>query len=200
MTELPELEYRTATQIGMSFPNRTIELVVMPYEEEAVVDYRGRAIREVVSRGAFDGIEQRPGRVKINRDHDVTRTCGHAVTFHPSSEEGLVAEVYVSKTILGDETLVLANDGDLDASAGFRPKFNKATNKLEEDWPSRDYRRLNKIWLGHIAMTPDPAYLGARTLAVRSQASTEAPGGIVKPNRAEWLALRRQDEYDLISR
>jgi hypothetical protein len=75
----------------------------MPYEKEAVVAYRGRLVREIVSRGAFDGLGTRPGRVKLNRDHDVTRTCGHAVAFHPSRTEGLVAELYVSKTDLGDK-------------------------------------------------------------------------------------------------
>ena len=37
-----QLEYRAATQIGVSFPHRTIELVVMPYEEETLTEYKGR--------------------------------------------------------------------------------------------------------------------------------------------------------------
>jgi HK97 family phage prohead protease len=194
-----DLEYRHIPQASIGavdFPKRTIELIVMPYEQEAVVEHRGRAIREIVSRGAFDGIDQRPDRVKVNRDHNTLFTCGKAVAFHPSRTEGLVAEVYISKTDLGNDTLELANDGMLDASAGFRPKHNEPN---AEEWPSRDFRRLNKIWLGHIAMTPEPAYEGARVLAVRSDASGEAPT-VAKPNMAEWLALVRQDEYDLLSR
>ena len=164
MTEQPpgQLEYRAAQTIGVSFPTRTIELVVMPYEEEALVPFAGRMIREIVSAGAFDGIERRANRVKVNRDHDITRTVGRAVKFSPSREEGLVAEVRIAQTPLGDETLQLAEEEILDASAGFLPMPGGET------WIGRSLRRLTKVWLGHIAMTPDPAFESARVLAVRS--------------------------------
>ena len=102
MSEQPagELEYRSATQIGVSFPKRSIELIVMPYETETAVPYEGRVVREIVSRGAFDGIERRANRVRVNRDHDVTRTIGRALAFHPSREEGLVAELRIASTVL----------------------------------------------------------------------------------------------------
>ena len=203
MTTVGDLEFRDipSGQISnVDYPKRTIELIVMPYEQEAIIEYRGRAVREVVSRGAFDGIDQRPGRVKVNRDHDTKFTCGKAVRFHPSREEGLVAEIYIARTPLGNETLELAADGMLDASAGFRPMFNERTNKLEEEWPARDYRRLNKVWLGHIAMTPEPAYEGAKVLAVRNHQPSDPAVAVVRPNLAAALALRRSDEYDLISR
>jgi HK97 family phage prohead protease len=164
-----ELEYRTATQVGVDFPNRTIELVVMPYDSETLVEHKGRMVRESVAPGAFDGIERRANRVRVNRDHDVTRTIGRAVVFHPSRDEGLVAELRIAQTQLGDETLKLADEECLDASAGFLPMPGG------EQWPSRNERRLTKLWLGHIAMTPDPAYTDARVLAVRS--AQEAPRG-----------------------
>src|SRR5262245_48632740 len=116
-----ELRWRTAQQIGVSFPERTIELVVMPYETEALVGYSGRMVKETIARGAFDGIERRANRVRVNRDHDVKRTVGRAVSFHPSREEGLVAELRIAQTPLGDETLTLADEDMLDASAGFLP-------------------------------------------------------------------------------
>ena len=134
----------------------------MPYEETTLVEYEGRMVEEVVSRGAFDGIERRPNRVKVNRDHDVTRTCGRTIAFHPGRDEGLVAEVRIAKTPLGDETLELAADGILDASAGFLPLPGGMR------WETRARRRLSKLWLGHIGMTPDPAFEGARVLAVRA--------------------------------
>ena len=195
-----QLEFRAATVTATSYPNRTIDLVVMPYETETVVEYGGRMVREVVARGAFDGIQNRPDRVKLNRDHDVTRTCGHAVKFYPSHEDGLVAEVKVSRTELGNETLELAADGDLGASAGFLPLLRR-DGGFEEEWPERNLRRLNKVWLGHIAMTPIPAYEDAKVLAVRS-----APLEVMQaepaltPNLDMVRALRLQDAYDLLSR
>jgi HK97 family phage prohead protease len=177
------LRYRAATTLGVDFPKRIIELVVTPYETEALVQHQGRMVHEVFSRGAYDGIERRPNRVKLNRDHDITRSVGKAIAFHPSREEGLVAEVQVSATDLGDETLTLANDGVLDVSAGYRP-FPGG-----EKWETRSRVRIVKAYLGHIAMTPDPAYPGARVLAVRNADEPEPPPRRF-PNREQvrlWL-------------
>jgi HK97 family phage prohead protease len=181
------LEYRAATLTGVSFPERTLELVVMPYETEAVVPFQGRMVREVVSAGAFDGIERRANRVRVNRDHDVTRTVGRAIRFWPSREEGLVAEVRIAQTQLGDETLQLADEGILDASAGFLPMPGGET------WTGRALRRLTKVWLGHIAMTPDPAFETARVLAVRSAEQGEE---VATPNLDQvraWLYESRSE-------
>jgi phage head maturation protease len=202
MTERPrgDIEIRSAETIGVSFPKRIIEVVAMPYDRETVVEYRGRAIRESVAPGAFDGIDRRPNRVSVNRDHNLERLVGRAVSFHPSRTEGLVAELRIAKTELGDETLNLAAEEMLDASAGFWPLARKDGSPGEE-WPEKNLRRLTWLWLDHIAMTPDPAYQDARTLSVRSQAiPEESPGVVVRANLSEALALRRQDQYDLISR
>ena len=161
-----ELRYRSAEQIGVSYPDRTIELIVMPYEKETVVAHQGRMVTEVCARGAFDGIERRANRIRVNRDHDVKRTCGRAVMFYPQRPEGLVAKVRIAQTELGDETLTLADEEMLDASAGFLPMPGG------EKWETRSRCRLTKCWLGHIAMTPDPAYETARVLAVRHQEKT----------------------------
>ena len=194
MSEQPrgELEYRQATVSGVSFPDRMIELIVMPYEEETVIDYKGRMVREIVSRGAFDGIERRANRVRVNRDHDITRTVGRAIAFHPSRDEGLVAELRIAQTTLGEETLALADEDILDASAGFLPMPGG------EKWESRDRRRLLKLWLGHIAMTPDPAYEGARVLAVRqngSEGDTEA-SVVPTPNLDTVRGWQLRDSYE----
>lgn len=158
------LEFRSAQLVDVRFPERVIELIVMPYEEETVVEHRGKLIREICSRGAFDGVERRANRVRANRDHDITRTVGRAVALHPSREVGLVAEIRIAQTPLGDETLALADDEILDASAGFLP-FPGGERWLE----TRTLRRLEKCWLGHIALTPDPAYEGANVLAMRTR-------------------------------
>jgi HK97 family phage prohead protease len=183
------LEYREASLVSVSFPDRTIELIVMPYETETGVIEKGKRFTEIVSRGAFDGIERRANRIRVNRDHDVTRTVGRALALHPSRDEGLVAELRIAQTQLGDETLALADEGILDASAGFLPMPNGET------WEGRDRRRLTKLWLGHIAMTPDPAYETARVLAVRSQSLPEATGGVSTPNLDKLFSLIREDRY-----
>lgn len=164
MTDEPrEMWHRSAELVGVSFPQRTIELIVMPYEIETLVAYQGRMVHEVISRGAYDGIERRANRVRVNRDHNLERTVGRAVAFHPSRDEGLVAEVKIARTDLGDETLTLAEDGVLDASAGFIPMPGGM------EWEGRNKYRVNKAWLGHIAMTPEPAYEDAKVLAVRNR-------------------------------
>jgi HK97 family phage prohead protease len=187
-----ELEIRAAELLGVSFPERTIELIVMPYERETMVAHRGRMVTEICARGAFDGIERRANRIRVNRDHDVTRTVGRAVALHPSREEGLVAEVRIARTELGEETLTLADEGILDASAGFLPMPGG------ENWVGRTRRRFTKLWLGHIAMTPDPAYEGARVLAVR-HAEGAAPAASATPNLDRVRAMLLEDRYASIS-
>jgi HK97 family phage prohead protease len=186
-----QLLYRTATQIGVSFPDRIIELIVMPYEQETLVEHKGRMVREVISRGAFDGIERRANRIRVNRDHDLKRTVGRAVAFHPARDEGLVAELKIAKTELGDETLELADEEILDASAGFLPMPGG------EKWLTRSSVRYSKCWLGHIAMTPDPSYETARVLQVRNADERKAEP-VPTPNLDTvrgWLLTDRYERY-----
>jgi HK97 family phage prohead protease len=186
------IETRASEVTGVSFPKRLIELIVMPYETMTEVAHRGRMISEIVSRGAFDGIERRPNRVKVNRDHKRDRTIGKAVALHPSRQEGLIAEVKISPVPLGDETLVLAEDGILDASAGFGIMDEPGA----EVWETRSRHRLNKLWLDHIALVPDPAYETANVLAVR-----EAPEPVVAsatPNLDRVRLEQWRRELDMI--
>ena len=166
---MSELRFRTAEQIGVSFPKRIIELVVMPYETEALVPHpsEDRMVTEVISRGSFDGIERRANRIRVNRDHELQRTVGRALALHPSRDEGLVAELRIARTPLGDETLTLADEECLDASAGYLPMPGGET------WEARNRMRITRAWLGHIALTPDPAYESARVLAVRNAEHVE---------------------------
>ena len=76
-----------------------------------------------------------------------------------------MAELKISNTPLGDETLTLAADEVLDASAGYLPLPGG------EKWLTRSSVRILKGWLGHIALVPEPAYEGARVLAVRQKGS-----------------------------
>lgn len=193
-----EIEIRAVQQVDVNFPNRTIELIVMPYEAEAEVAYRGRLITEVVSRGAFADINAQRRRVSVNRDHAIPVVIGKAVQFHPSRSEGLVAEVRISETDLGNESLVLARDGLLDASAGFELKRNEPKAEV---WENRSRRRLNHLWLHHIALTPDPAYEEARVLAVRNAPGTpqEPRGDVATPNLDVVRGWLLDDRYAALS-
>lgn len=187
------IEFRDSSVTGVNFAQRIIELIVVPYEETALVEYRGEMWNEVFLRGAYDGIEKRPGRVRGNRDHDDKRLVGKAIKFWPSRQEGLVAEVRISQTPLGDETLALANDDVLGVSAGF------AARGRDQEFERRTMtRRIKKAFLDHIAFVPSPAYAGAGVLAVRSgvqPASVAEMPPIETPNLDElraWVQKRRQ--------
>jgi HK97 family phage prohead protease len=184
-----ELHIRQSTQIGVDYPQRTIELVVVPYDSECITDQPyGRPVFESVSAGAFAGIERRANRIRVNRDHLAARTVGRALSLHPSRTEGLVAKVRIAKTGLGDETLALADEGCLDASAAFRPlPGGEAWNR------QRDRVQITKAWLAHIGMTPDPAYEGANVLAVRHEAPVPRAA---TPNLDQIRALRLAERYD----
>lgn len=164
----------------------------MPYEQEALARYGAKMVTEVISRGAFDGIERRPNRIRVNRDHLAERTVGRAVAMHPSREDGLVAEIRIAKTELGDETLALADEECLDASAGFLPMPGG------EHWEERSRVRIRKAWLGHIALTPDPVYAGAKVLAVRNAApglSEPEPEPVATPNLDTVRAWILEERY-----
>lgn len=181
---------RRVTELDVSFPERTIELVVMPYEEETVVEHPQRpgvAVVEVCSRGAYDGIERRANRIKVNRDHRDDRICGRALTLMPSRTEGLVGRLKIARTTLGDETLELAADDCLDASAGFRPMDGGIT------WETRSRCRLTKCFLGHVALVGEGAYVGAKVLAVREAAAVPVPPRT--PNLNALRALMLRDRY-----
>ena len=160
------LEVRaTGTVTAVNFPDRTIDLVVMPYDEPTTVEHKGRTIREVIAPGAFDGIERRANRVRVNyhhQDDELRHLLGRALTFHPERDEGLVATVRIRGGEHGDAALEAADEGDLGASAGF------GVMPGGETWVDRQTRRLTRLFLDHIALTPTPAYPGARILAVRS--------------------------------
>jgi len=164
MPEL-ELEYRKAGKLEVRHPERVIDLIAVPYDEEARVLHAGRWITETVAPGSFSGVNR---DVRVNRAHDLERPLGKVINFHPNDPRGLRVEVRVSKTPSGDEVLELAEDDLLGASVGFAPYPGG-----EQYSHDRTRRRITKAFLGHIAITGDPAYVGARVLAVRSTPPAE---------------------------
>jgi phage head maturation protease len=188
------IEFRNSTVAGVNFAQRLIDVVVVPYEESALVEYRGELWNESFERGSFDGIEKRPNRVRANRDHDDRRLVGKAVRFHPSRTEGLVSEVRISQTSLGDETLALADDEVLSVSVGF------AARGKDQVFDRRAMtRRIKRAFADHISFTPvgQQAYAGAGVLAVRHSlqpAGAEVLQKLDTPNLDElrdWLNTRK---------
>lgn len=177
------IEWRSATVADVRYADRIVELVAVPYNEETAVEYRGRMIIESVLPGAFDGIETRPNRLTVNRDHDYARTIGVTRSLQPSRVEGLVAELRISPTPAGDDALELANDGALGGSVGM------AVRPSDQRWSDGNRRRqIVRAFLDHIALVANPAYVGAEVLAVRSggpQPEWEPP---VTPRLDEVLA------------
>lgn len=172
------VEFRSTNEYEVHWPERTIELVAMPYNVDAFAMVHGRSVIESCAPGAFDGVERRAHRVKVNRDHDYLRTVGRAIELHPSRTEGLVSVLKIAKTPLGDETLALADDRSLEASVGF------AVMSGGERWlENRSRRRIERAFLDHISMVPEGAYPGTEPLAVRDRAREDEPRiAVATPN------------------
>lgn len=181
----PELEYRTAATLDVRHPERMIDLIAVPYDEDVRVLHRGRWITESVAPGSFAGVD-RPMRVL--RGHDVEQPIGRAVGVHPNDPRGLRVEVRIAKTPSGDEVLELADDELLGASVAMAPL---AGGERYTEGGLR--RRITRAFVDHVGMTGDPAYNGARVLAVRTaDAAVERPA---TPRLDEILAERTLDGY-----
>lgn len=163
-----------ATLTDVRFKDRLIEMVVVPWDQEANVRVRGEQWREVFQRGAFDGLQDHAGRVTVNRDHNEGDSVGKAIHFDPSHTDGLFARVKIASTPRGDETLALAEEDVLGASMGY---FIKQPSDVALN-PQTMLRRVKRAFLRHIGMVAVPAYAGARVLAVREeQAALRAEDG-----------------------
>jgi phage head maturation protease len=135
--------------------------LAVPYESPALVVFRGGTWLETFSRNAFIGIGHTGKTVRVNRDHDRSRTCGKVIRFDPNDERGLITEIRIARTVLGDETLALAADDCLSASVG----FGVPAGGEQLDTRART-RRINRAILDHVSLVADPAYVGADILAV----------------------------------
>jgi HK97 family phage prohead protease len=190
----PPLEIRSAVEIsGVNHPERLITVIAVPYEETALVKYRGEVWAETFLRNAFDGIEQRAGNVRVNREHRKGDTVGKIVRFEPAHSLGLLTDIQVAKTVRGEETLALAEDGMISASVGYgvRPS-DQLLNR--DTTPPR--RVIRKAFLDHLSLVEDPAYDGAKVLEVRETERDEAADMLLPETPAldEWMSYlaRRQ--------
>lgn len=207
--ETPLVETRAAQVAEVNYPKRTVTVIAMPYEQPTVIQEARRSYTEIVTRGAFAGTEKRGnGQIRANRDHSWDKLVGKVVAVHPSRSEGLVAEVRMFRTQIGEDTLIECDEGGLDASAGFGllrqgPNGTGPVYPDAEVWErNRSVRRLNRLWLDHLALVPNPAYQGATVLDVRDAAvrPQEPAGGDGTPNRDRLTIQEQQAALEALNR
>lgn len=187
---LAPIEYRyTGVKVdGVDYAQRLITVIAVPYEQATPVEYRSEVWNEMFLRGSLDAVAGAPHRVRVNRDHNKSRTVGKAVQLWPDRPEGLVAEIRIAKTPLGDETLALAEEDCLSSSVG----FGVMPQDQELDRRSMT-RRIRKAYLDHIAFVESPAYVGAQVLSVRD---TDGGGAaaVLEPIRTPLIDEFTNDE------
>jgi phage head maturation protease len=171
----------------VDFKQRIIDIIAVPWEQEAEVLWRGEPWREVFIRGAFDGIENDAGRVPVNREHTRGDTVGRVLKLDPYDARGLIASVKVARTPRGDETLQLASEGMIGASLGY---FVKRGSDVLLNRKAM-LRRVKRAFLDHIAMVESPAYAGAMPVAVREGPPSDAAG---EPLRTPALDVFTNDD------
>lgn len=196
-----EVETRSSnvTVDAVNFPQRTITMVAMPYEQFTPVIFNRDVWNEVFSRSAFDGIENRladpkalpiPATASLvipNPNHDNGQLIGRIIEARSGmvdGDEGLIATVKVGKTDAGDDTLELANENMVSASVGFQIKDPAKDQRLDR---YSMVRRINRAFLHHLSFVAEPAYVGARILSVRSAEDLSTADPLVTPRINEFI-------------
>ena len=162
-----EVFVRSDVQVAdVDAKQRLIDLLVVPWDQEADVFERGEWWHEVIRRGAFDGLEDHIGRVRVNREHRIGDTVGKLVWADPKAASGLLARAKIAKTVLGDDTLGLAEDDAISPSMGYRIKH---PDDIRHDRRTR-VREVRRAFLDHLGLVEAPTWEEARVLAVREKA------------------------------
>lgn len=174
-----QVETRSAgVQIdNVDFAQRIITVLAVPYEHPTQVPFRQEMWTEVFSRSAFNGIESQTRKIPATTslsipapDHVGARLVGRVLSSDPYRDAGLISEVKISRTAVGDETLELASDEALFPSIGFMIKNPRFDQELDQYTKTR---RVNRAFLDHLAFVGQPAYEGAKVLAMRSEGAVE---------------------------
>lgn len=184
-TDHGPVEIRSAAIADVSYPERSISLIAVPYDETAIVEYQGRLIEESVAPGAFGAVANRARRFTVNLEHDPDRLVGNVRDLR-SEPKGLLAKIKIRRSPEGDQALDDAADGMLGASVGM------AVGQAGQTWETRSKRRITKAFLDHIALTWTPAYTGAEVLEVRAAPIVVTTQQVsLTPNLDRVLAERR---------
>lgn len=181
----PLVEVRSAAVDKVDFSQRIITVLAVPYEQHTPVLYKREVWNEIFTRSAFNGIETRQRRIPAiavleypPQEHK-GRLVGRITDAYPDSKAGLVADIKISRTPLGDETLELANDESLFASVGYMVKNEYGDQVLDR---RNKERRINRAFLDHLGLVSEPAYKGAKVLSVRSDTDIEETSPSQTPN------------------
>lgn len=162
MTDLLELEIRfdpdEVPQFRVNRGARRIAGLVMPWGVVAT-DSRGMG-QWRFQRGSLTWKDV--GRVKLLRDHDISKPVGRAVSLD-DREDGLHGVFQIARGRMGDETLELAEDGVLDGFSG-GPLIEP--DGWEMDRQQRGVRAVTNGRLAEVTITAMPAYDDARVTHV----------------------------------
>jgi HK97 family phage prohead protease len=160
---------------GVDAAKRLIDVIAVPWGQPARVFWRGEYWTEVFERGAFSGVHDLAGKIRVNREHRKGDTVGKVVEFDSEDQRGLLARVKVVNGPRGDELLCLAQEDMVSASIGYATRNLSKDVVLDKDNKSR---LVKNAFLDHLSMVEDPAFEGARVLAVRQDGNAgvaEAP-------------------------
>lgn len=176
-----EVEERAATVTGVDFPQRIITVLAVPYEDPTPIMYRGEVWQEVFSRAAFGNLVDLQAASRRTRyipvsakldfpwtDHEGSHLIGRVDRVVGERAEGLVLDLKISDTQVGNEALALANDQALHPSVGFSARMSDIASDRY-----RKTRRVNRAFLDHMTMVPVPAYAGAKVLSMRASNVSE---------------------------
>ena len=183
------VEIRSATITDVGYPDRTIDLIAIPYDEWTAVVYNGRVVEESVAPGAFGAVVNRARKFTVNFDHDADRWLGSVLEVRTNDPKGLRTKLKIRRTPEGDQALNDAADGMLGASVGM------AVSPDHQRWETSSRRRILKAFLDHIALTASPAYLGAEILEVRNAPTVIQLPESATPNLDRVLAELAADGY-----
>jgi HK97 family phage prohead protease len=138
-----DLKIDAAEPNGM--PRRTLAGLALPYNVEATVN---DGTKVMFMPGSLNASEKMP---KLYLNHDSTKAVG-IVTSLVDSEFGMMYEARISETALGNEALVLAADGVLDAvSVGVNPTRFSYDEKGTMIIESADFQELSLVPYGAFA-------------------------------------------------
>lgn len=150
---------------------RLITTLNLRWDEENEVPWRGEIWNEVFRRGAWDGLEDHVGRVRVNREHVIGDTVGKLVFADPKADEGLVTRAKIVKSPRGDETLALAEEDAISPSVGYRIKDPADINLNRRT----KLREIMRAFLDHLSLVEAPAFAGATVLEVREKNEDDSP-------------------------
>lgn len=161
---------------------RLIDMVAVPWDQEGEIEWRGEPWHEIFRRGAFNGLEDHVGRIKVNRNHKVGETVGKLIWADPKSEIGLLTRARIAPTEKGDEALALAEEEMIGPSVAY---FIKDPTDHLLNRRGR-IREVFRAFLDHLSLVEEPTWEGAKVLAVREKQESAAPPEVSRTLDEAW--------------